>query len=333
MKSWLSFMAIALLLSWFPCAVGAQDPAQQSSAADDRETDTDARSVRRFGDVIGSGSSDFSMDIPEIQAPAQPIADQPEVALPDPAMDARLQNILASRAFEPDNPELAQALSTLLDEVEAQAGRALAAGDLELATRLVEVIDAFDDERDIVARVAAERERRAEVDQLLSEAAAALESGSLLEPRDASARALYERVLEIDADNEAAGEGLEAVGEAVLAAADALLVGGNLEDAEILLQDAEALDIESREIEARRERIAAALEDRQRSLVGQTREAIDEGDFDRAETRLNELIGMGAEGALVAELRAQLEDAERYGGWSRGRCSRKNCQASTPPAR
>ncbi len=318
MKSWLSFMAIALLLSWFPCAVGAQDPAQQSSAADDRETDTDARSVRRFGDVIGSGSSDFSMDIPEIQAPAQPIADQPEVALPDPAMDARLQNILASRAFEPDNPELAQALSTLLDEVEAQAGRALAAGDLELATRLVEVIDAFDDERDIVARVAAERERRAEVDQLLSEAAAALESGSLLEPRDASARALYERVLEIDADNEAAGEGLEAVGEAVLAAADALLVGGNLEDAEILLQDAEALDIESREIEARRERIAAALEDRQRSLVGQTREAIDEGDFDRAETRLNELIGMGAEGALVAELRAQLEDAERYGGLEPG---------------
>ena len=113
MKLWLLCIATGISLCLAPIHATAQE---EGSAPDEQDAPQD-RSVRRLGDVIGEGSSEFSMDIPQIDMPAAPVSEQPDVSLPDQAMDDRLQNILARRAFVPDNPEIEQELASLLDEV------------------------------------------------------------------------------------------------------------------------------------------------------------------------------------------------------------------------
>ena len=317
MKSWSISIALALFLGSVPWAVRAQEstPDERESGA---ETETGDRGVRRLGDVISSGSSDFAMDIPAFQPPPQPVAEQPDVSLPDPVRNDRLQDILSRRAFAPDDPQIETELSALLDEVEAAADDALDAGDLGRAERLSEVIEVFDAERGVIARVVEERARRAEVDRLLAEAAQALEAGNLLEPADGSALGRYRQVLEIDDANAAAIEGVQATGNAMLADVDALVSEGSLEEAELVLREAEQLGLDPEALEARRELISAALEERQRSLFTDTREAIEAQQFERAETLLDELIGLGAPAPVLDDLRAALEDAQRYGGFEPG---------------
>jgi formylglycine-generating enzyme required for sulfatase activity len=314
-------MAGAIVLACSVPAAFAQDDADRPDAqaeggADDAEEGR--RSVRRLGDVVGGGDAEFSMDIPEIDVPAQPVREQPDVTLPDPAMDDRLQNILARRAFVPDNPEIEAELAALLDEVEAQADQALADDDLALATRLANVIGAFDADRAIVEEVAAARERAAEIERLLGEAEQALEDGALMEPPDASAWGLYQQILALDDDNEAALQGLEAVRAGLLARIDALLEQGDFAEADALLAQAAERGADPAEVETRTARIEAAREDRKRRLIDRMRAAIDGGNFGDAEELLNELISLGLESERVARLRASLDDAMRYSGFEPG---------------
>ncbi len=319
MKLWLLCIAVGIPLCLLPINTAAQEAgsAEEGSAPTEREA-PEARSVRRLGDVIGEGTSEFSMGIPQIDMPAAPVFEQPDVSLPDPAMDARLQNILARRAFAPDNPEIEQELASLLDEVEAEARQALAAGGLELATRLANVIAEFDGDRMVLAELAAEVERVAEVERLLGQADQALESDNLVAPADASAWSLYQQVIDIDADNERAVVGLDAVRAQLLTRIDGLLDESDLENAGMLLSRAEDMQFEGRILAQRRETIAIAREDQKRALINETRQAIDRGAFDRAEDLINQLIGMGAARDQVERLRSALDDAVRYSGFEPG---------------
>src|SRR6056297_3976540 len=194
MKLWLLCIAtgVSLCLSPFDTLAQQEGPVGDGAAESEREEPRE-RGVRRLGDVIGEGSSEFSMDIPQIDMPVAPVIEQPDVSLPDPAMDDRLQNILARRAFVPDNAEIEQELVDLLDEVEAEARQAMANGDMELATRFANVIAEFDDERGIVDEVEAEVERLAELQRLLGLANQALATGNLVQPADASAWVLFQQ--------------------------------------------------------------------------------------------------------------------------------------------
>jgi len=318
MKLWLLCIATGVSLCLTPIHASAQEEgAEEGSEASEQEAPAE-RGVRRLGDVIGEGSDEFSMGIPQIDMPAAPVSEQPDVSLPDQAMDDRLQNILARRAFVPDNPEIEQELATLLDEVEAEARQALADGDIELATRFVNVVAAFDSERAIIADLAAEVERLEEVDRLLGQADQALESGNLVAPVDASAWALYRQVIAIDADNERATTGLDTVREQLLARIDALLDENDFEDAEALLSRAEDMQFEGQVLAQRRASIASARQDQQRALINETRQAIDRGNFDRAEDLVNQLIGMGVAQDQIERLRSSLDDAVRYSGFEPG---------------
>lgn len=314
MKLWLLCIATGISLCLSPIHATAQD---EGSAPTEQDAPAD-RSVRRLGDVIGEGSSEFSMDIPQIDMPAAPVSAQPDVSLPDQAMDDRLQNILARRAFDPDNPEIEQELASLLDEVEAEAREALAADDVELATRFANVIAEFDNERTVIGEVAAEVERLAEVDRLLGQADQALDSGNLVTPADAAAWSLYRQVIAIDPDNERAAAGMETVREQILARIDELLDDNDFEEAETLVSRAEDMQFEGRELTQRRESIASAREDKERALINEARQAIDRGSFDRAEDLVNQLIGMGVAQAQVDRLRRSLDDAVRYSGFEPG---------------
>src|SRR6056297_159353 len=81
----------------------------------------ESRSVRRLGDMVGSGSSEFSMDIPTINAPAIDPATLPEVSLPNAQQDDVLQSLLRRQAFSPNDPEIATEMTALMNQVEADA--------------------------------------------------------------------------------------------------------------------------------------------------------------------------------------------------------------------
>ena len=317
MKFWLlSTVAGIAFCGVASMAFAQQDPDNQQDV--DGEQPEDERGVRRLGDVLGERGSEFSMDIPQIEMPVEPAAEQPDVTLPDPELDERLQNLLARRAFGPDDPDVESALESLLDDVEVQARQALEDGDLALATRYVNVVEEFDDQRPVVAELAAERQRIQAVQRLLGRAQQALEADVLLEPEEASARRLYQQVLELDEANPEALAGLESVRQQLLARFDDYLEQGNFESAEELLIEAENTGMDPDAVVERRDAIAEARQNREQRLLEQTRRAIENGDADQAEMLFNELVGMGLDEAQVGPLRASLEDAIRYGGFEPG---------------
>ncbi|MDT8410749.1 MAG: SUMF1/EgtB/PvdO family nonheme iron enzyme [Wenzhouxiangellaceae bacterium] len=258
------------------------------------------------------------MGIPQLEMPASAVARQPEVTLPDQVMDDRLQNILARRAFVPDNPEIEQELVDLLDDVEVQALQALEDDDIELAARLAGVITTFDEQRPVVARINEVRDRRAEIQRLLGQAEQALGAGNLVQPADASAWVLFEQVLAIDAENQRAQDGLESVSVGLFARVDELLEQSSFEAAAELLDVLGQRGLDETEIAARRDLIASGQEDQQRALINAVRVAIDDGQFEQAEENINELIGLGAQSEQIANLRSSLDDAIEYGGFEPG---------------
>lgn len=308
---------VPILIGAFFCLpVQAQDAAEDEDQAEQQSSRDDSRSVRRLSDMMGGDGGDFSMDIPEM--PVSAMADQPEVVLPNAALNDRLQQILNRRAFAPNDPQIEAELSALLAEAEAETIRALEAEDLGLAEANVRALSALEFESPVMAQVEAERARLNEIQRLLSLADQARETGNLLDPEEASARALYAQVLELDPENLAASAGLGEVDELLLARLEELVVESNLDLAEELLDRLAALGIAPEALQRRRGEIAEARQDLQRQAIARARSAIDNNRFDAAERQIDDLIAMGAPAAQVANLRASLDDARRYGGFEPG---------------
>ncbi len=307
-----------LVAGLFCFALQAQEPADADDEEAAQTSREDSRSVRRLSDMMGGDGADFSMDIPQIEMPVSAIADQPEVALPDAALNDRLQQILNRWAFAPNDQQIEAELNALLGEVESEAVRALQAQEVDLAESNVAALAAFDFESPVIDQVEAERERLDEIQRLLGLADQALETGNLLDPEDASARVLYAQVLELDPENPAAMAGLDQIDEDLLDRIDELVAESNFDLAEELLDRLGALGIAPEALQRRRGEIAEARQDQQRQAIARARSAIDENRFEAAERQINDLIAMGAPGSEVARLRASLDDARRYGGFEPG---------------
>ena len=276
------------------------------------------RRVRRLGDVIGEGNAEWSLDIPAIDIPQEPVQQQPNVSLPDPQADAQLQNLLTRRAFVPDDPEIAAELSALLDGVEADASTALQAGDLPLAQRLVAVLIALEEQRPIIGQLEAEQQRLNDLAALLEQAAAALEQDSLLEPAESSAWGLYQSVLDLDSGNELALAGQSEVRSRLVQRIQQLTDEGDFETAAEWLNRTENLGYENAQIQQLESGIDQARTQEMDRLLTEARTAIDAERFDDAELQINQLIGLGAEDVLIDRLRTSLDDAVRYGGFEPG---------------
>lgn len=282
------------------------------------EAGEDQRRVRRLGDVIGEGTDEWSLEIPAIDISQTPVQEQPDVSLPDPQADAQLQNLLARRAFLPDDPEIAAELSTLLDGVETEASAALQTGDLPLAQRLVAVLIALDEQRPVIGQFAATQQRLADLATLLEQAASALEQDSLLEPAESSAWTLYQQVLEVEPENELALAGQAEVRTRLTQRIQLLTEDGDFETATEWLNQTGNLGFETSQIQQLESGIEQARMQEMNRLLTETGDAIDNGRFDEAELQINQLIGLGAEGQAIERLRASLDDAIRYGGFEPG---------------
>jgi formylglycine-generating enzyme required for sulfatase activity len=321
-KIFLLFAMALFMASWDApardAAVGLEAGQEAQEGQEGQEEERQRRGVRRLGDVVGEGADEWSMDIPAMDLPPAQVQAQPEVSLPDPEQDAQLQTLLTRRAFVPEDPDIQAALEDLMDEVEADASAALAAGNLELAQQLVAVIAEFSADRPVVEDVRAEITRRTSVAQTLTEANAALAAGRLVNPPGQSAADLYRQVLALEPGNQAAQAGLVNTHEAVLARALELAREFDLEGAEALLVRAEDIHEAPDAVAETRASIAefreTYLQDMDRAVLAD----IDASRYDEAEQGITQLVALGHDRRRIEILQASLTDARVYGSFEPG---------------
>ncbi|AKS41645.1 SUMF1/EgtB/PvdO family nonheme iron enzyme [Wenzhouxiangella marina] len=323
---------LAFALATFATGLMAQDNAdqEQTGAGASQEEDREDRSVRRLGDMVGGGDSEFSMDIPTFETPVQ-ATPQPEVSLPDPEQDAALQNLLTRRAFVPEDPDIQAELRALMADVAADARAALNAGNLDQAQRLVNVIEVFEPEQPIIAQVQNEAARRSNLANALARAAAALAEGNFVTPEGNSANDLYQQALALDPGNAAAQTGLNNTYDAILARALELAQDLDFEAAEAMLEQAgQVRDDPEAVAEAR----ASMSDFRVRyldDLDGQVVAAIDAGNYDEAESLITRLLALDYERDRIESLQMSLSDARLYGSLEPGQVFNDTLESSSAP--
>ncbi len=300
-------------------ALHAQESAEEVEAEgveQQEETEERERRVRRLGDVVGERGDDWELGIPDM--PLQEVEPQPDVNLPDPEQDARLQNILTRRAFTPDDPEVQADLDALMSEVARDAAEAVETGNLGYAENLLEVLNEFSPDQPVIGVIRDELGRQATLSNTLARAAAALEEGRLLAPPEDNAVDLYQQVLEMEPDHSAALSGLASTQAAIIEQAVAEAQEFDFEraqemltQAEELLDDAEAIEQARAEIE---EFHSSHIEELDRTVV----ELIEQEEFDEAEDMLTQLVAFGHDEDRIQELRRTLEDARMYGSFEPG---------------
>ncbi len=292
----------------------AEQPETQEESTDERES---RRRVRRLGDVVGEGDGEWSM-APTVDIPTQPVEPPPDVSLPDPDQDARLQSLLTSRAFTPDDPEVQNSLRDLIDEVADDAGAALSDGNLSLASRLADVIAEIDPDRPVIGAIRAEMTRIDSINTLLGQANAALEEGRLVAPPGDNAVEYFREVLETDEGNQEALAGLANVHEALIDEALELAAEMDFEGAEDVLEQAGEVHEEPAAVEEARAEMVAMRERQISGLDEAVLLAIDEGRYDDAEDDITQLVALGHERQRIDRLRSSLEDARLYGSFEPG---------------
>lgn len=317
MRYLLLVMSAALAFTaWDVIAQDAEEGAESTAPVESQE---EQRRVRRLGDVISGGEDEFSMAIPTFELPQEPVEDMPNVSLPDPEQDARLQMLLRTRAFVPDDPDTQQAISVLLDEVEEDIDAALAAGDLALAQQLAGAIREVEPDRAIVTEVASIVEREASVGQFLRQGQAALGEGRLTTPPGNNAAELFAQVLEIEPNNSEAQAGLAATHQALLVNAVELARDElDFEAAEALLVTAESIQEAPNAVAEARTNIADFRQEHIGSLHRQVQADIDSGRYDEAESGITDLLALGHERAQIDALEVSLNDARLYGSFEPG---------------
>ncbi|QOC21511.1 SUMF1/EgtB/PvdO family nonheme iron enzyme [Wenzhouxiangella sp. AB-CW3] len=293
----------------------AEEPEQQEQTEEERE---ERRRVRRLGDVVGEGDGEWSMDSPVLDMPAQPAEPPPDVSLPNAAQDARLQELLRSRAFAPNDPDIQDALSDLMDEVESDAASALSAGDIDMANRLAAVLAEIEPDRPVIGAIRDESARLSTVNDLLAQGDTALEEGRLLTPPDDNAHDHYQAVLAVDDGNERALAGLAEIHQGLIDQAMQLGEEMDYEGAEELLQQASEVHEDPAAIDQARSDLVAMQERQIADLDESVVAAIDEERYDDAEDDITQLVALGHDRERIDRLRSALEDARLYGRFEPG---------------
>ncbi len=320
MRHLLLAMSVAVLFA--PWSVSAQDESEATEGAETEaqaEESEEQRRVRRLGDIVGSDTAEFDIDFEGLDIPEQPVEDVPEVSLPDAEQDERLQTLLRRRAFVPNDEATLDAISDLLDEVEADIEQALADGELAEAQQLSAVVAEVDSERAIVDEVETAVERDASIGQALEQAAAALEAGRLTQPAGDNAAELFARALELEPGNETAEAGLVDTHQAIVASAvDMARDDLDFEGAEARLVEAEDLREAPEAVAEARESIAEFRERHIEDLHAEVVTQIDDGSYDEAEENITDLVALGHDRERVDMLQASLADARLYGSFEPG---------------
>ncbi|WP_191621405.1 formylglycine-generating enzyme family protein [Marinihelvus fidelis] len=248
--------------------------------------------------------------------------------LPDPTQTARLDELLSILATRPRNGPALRELDALLNDVLRQAEVAREAGDYERAERLNRVVRSVNPRKSGLAESREGLETARQVDDLLAAAAAARRAGALIEPPLESAYYYWRRVVELDRTNPEAAEGLAQVQQAMVDNAMAAAQNDDEELAEQWLEEASAVR-ESQELVVDARLQMGRLRDEQaQSIENQVISLIHQGDYQRAEFLLIDLIALGGYEHRVAGLRDMIAREQVYGSYEPGQVIRDHLRGS-----
>jgi formylglycine-generating enzyme required for sulfatase activity len=305
-RTTLNFTALLVLLAGAPATFAQEDGADPSD---------DDRTVRRLGDVVGGGENEFSMDaLPPVQAPAR---DRPDLRLPDPDRDERLQALLDRVVAEGRTTAIDGLLAELMDEVRAAAIAAVDAGDLAAARARQAVLAELAPELGVADEIAAAQARRERASAALAAVDDALSAGRLVGGGEAALNRLIElrRLAPDAADTQAA---TERVRGALRQRFDALLDGDRLDAATDLVAAIERTGSSGLPLSAWREALATAAGQRIDELLNQARGRLDATDPAGAAEALAAAARLGAADTRLAPLREALARQRRYGRFEPG---------------
>ncbi len=148
---------------------------------------------------------------------------------------------------------------------------------------------------------------RAQTEQLLSRADAALEQGRLAPPASNNAADLYREALRHDSANAHAREGLERVVDRLLNGAEQELLGEQIDAATSLTDEARAIQPDNLRVAFLTAQLA---KERERALLAQARAAAASGDIRHALAVLDSAAPQSQQSPLVATARRQLEEQQ-----------------------
>lgn len=283
---------------------------------DETETGTAARRLRRLGDVSPEEWQPQFDFAPGAQKRAQ------LGKLPDPAQSQRLAELLDDLAATPGNQATQQELNRLLDDVMSQADRRIENNELELATRMLDVVKSINPDRSGLAAAYGRIEQRGNIDGQLALAREAMAEGRVVAPEGDNAWSYYRRVADRDPGNAEAEQGLAGVQQYLVNRALAFARELDFDSSDRMLEEARLIRSNDSLIDQAEEEIVGIRTRQAEMLEAQAVAAMDAGDFNRAERVLVDLVALGDQEILLGQLRRRLEEARIYGGFRPGQIIR-----------
>jgi len=165
-------------------------------------------------------------------------------------------------------------------------------------------------------------ERELAIEQHLAAGARAFKQGDVDQPPGESAWFHYRAALDLDRSNADAAAGLARVQDEMIARAGDYARDLDFESATRLLEDALLVRNDQAAIDRAYETIGAIRLEHAGQLELEAVQAMDAGEFERAERLLIELIALGDMDVTVNQLRRRLEEARVYGGFEPGQVIR-----------
>lgn len=288
---------------------------QQSEESTQNEISTENRRIDR----LGEGSTDqWEMDLAlPSEAPATS-TNSVESALPDEEQNRQLQQLLSSLAQKPGEGLLLEQLNTLLSDVLDQANHLIDTGSSKQAGQLLSLIQSIDP---ALPGLNASKRRLLtsdEIDKLVSEGNAALESSRLLEPENNSALYYFNAAVKKDPQSQPAQQGLARLQKMLVELALDSARELDFETAETWLQDASAVRENQDMVEAGRIEIATFKQEYAVELELKAIGSMNSGNYNFADFHIIDLIALGGQEDTVEFLRERLEEARHYGGFEPG---------------
>jgi formylglycine-generating enzyme required for sulfatase activity len=309
-SSRLILILLAVLFAVIPAAnaVGSDNTPQDAENTD--------RKVRRIGDHEPTQEWDMQLAVPV----GAPDADSPEtqLALPDPELNEQLQTILNLIAINPGDSTAHSSLDALLTEALGQANAHMDEGEIEKASRILEVVQTVNPQKAGLARSNQRLQQMQANREDLARARVALDEDRVVEPDKDNAFFYIHRVLESEPNLDEARALMVNVQQALTRRALDAARDFDFELADEWLGVAATIREPQEMVEEARAAVAGFLEQHAQQLESEAVAAIDTGQFDRAEFILIDLIALGQQSERVTSLRTRIAEARLYGGLQPG---------------
>ncbi len=295
----------------------AEDVVTEAVETVEEAPTTTRRTVNRLG---LDTSNEFSLDMsaPMALVPTAADLDMPDVTLPDADQDALLQDVLVRMALDPEDAAAKTERDGILNDLLAQAAAAVDANQMGMARRLQTAVRTIDSNYAGLANLGAAITARTARNLALADAAADITEGRYFSPPETNAYERYAAMLSADPENQAATDGMNTLLLAVIEAAKVDATAGDYEQSLDLLTQAEQIPLSEVQLSQARSEVSGLLGDVIFSMQSDTTADIDAGRYDSADTRIAQLVAVGADNGTINQLRVRLADARKYGSFSPG---------------